>query len=133
MREFAREVVHQRFDELGPHDRVRRLILQELCHQICRSDLFCSDPKCKKEIKSNPAFVTHLNKKHDVTDTCCKDLMRHFLEGLYPARLHIKLMTADGENADRQCDVERCPCLACDYFHDKDHSVEVHPRKHAER
>jgi hypothetical protein len=102
MREFAQDLIYQELDDLGRDDPVLLLIIQGLCHQICRSDLFCPDPNCEKEIKKNLGLLKHPNKKHELTGTCCKDLMRYFLEDLYSVTIHIKLMTGNGENADRQ-------------------------------
>jgi hypothetical protein len=78
MRDFAQGVVHQGLDDLKPEDPVLFLIGQRLCHRVCRSDLFCSDPSFQKKIKNNSDLLMHFNKKHDMTGTCCKDLKRHF-------------------------------------------------------
>jgi hypothetical protein len=102
MREFAQEVIHQRLDGLGPDDLVLFLIIQGLCHRICRSDLFCPDSNCQKKIKNNSGILTHLSKKHVLTGTSCKDLMQHFLEDLYPVKIDIKLMIGEGEDVNRQ-------------------------------
>jgi hypothetical protein len=56
-----------------------------------------------------------------------------FLEGLYPRRIQIKLITGKREEADRPWDVEKCPCVECHCSHDKYHSVEVHAKKYRER
>jgi hypothetical protein len=136
MGEFEDEEVHQRLNGLGRDDPVLLRIAQGLCRRLCRSDLFCSDPNCKKEIKNNASLLTHLNKKHDVTGRCCKNRMRHFWEGMYPEKIHIKLMTGDGERAGRQAgrqwDVQSSPCLECDPFHKRHDNVEVHAKKHEE-
>jgi hypothetical protein len=41
-------------------------------------------------------------------------------------------MMGDEAIPDRQWDVERCPGLGCDYFHEKRHSVQVQAKKHKE-
>jgi hypothetical protein len=37
---------------LGPDVPILLLIIQGLCHRICKKDLFCPYPKCKAGIKS---------------------------------------------------------------------------------
>jgi hypothetical protein len=82
--------------------------------------------------KSPDVFVSellkHLNKKHEETE--CKDLLRHFLEGICPSRIRIKLITGDGTEVDRQWDVERCPCPGCDYFQRRHPDFETHIKTH---
>jgi hypothetical protein len=90
------------------------------------------DPRCKPEIKNISGLLPHLDKKHELTDVCCKDLMPHFIHGLCPGRTDIILKTGDGETANRLWDVERCPCLGCDPFHNRHHNVEVHVKVHTE-
>jgi hypothetical protein len=43
--------------------------------------------------------------------------MQHFIRGLYPRRIGVVTKTVDGITVNRLWDVERCPCLGCDYFH----------------
>jgi hypothetical protein len=114
MRDFAQGVVHQGLDNLRPEDPVSFLIAQRLWPRVCRLDLFCPDSGSQKKIKNKSDMLTHLSKKHDITGTCCKDLMRHFLEGLYPERINIMRMMGDEAIPDRQWDVERCPGVGCD-------------------
>jgi hypothetical protein len=132
MREFEHEEAHQGLDHLGSDDPVLPLIAQWLCYRICRSNLFSADPNCKKEIKNNSSVVTDMRKKHDLTGTCCKDRMRYILEAMYPERIQIKLTTGDGEEAGRQWDFDKRPCLGCAHFHDRHHSIEAHAKKHGE-
>jgi hypothetical protein len=103
-----------------------------LCHRICRKDLFCPDPKGKAEIKDVSALLTHLNKKHELSNVYCKNLRRHFIHGIYPGRIHIVLKKRDGVTINRLWDVERCPCLGCDYFYNRHHNVEIHAKVHKE-
>jgi hypothetical protein len=42
------------------------------------------------------------------------------------------LIRGQREDAARQWDVERCPCLGCDYFHNKHYSIEGYAKKHEE-
>jgi hypothetical protein len=41
-------------------------------------------------------------------------------------------MTGAREEVDRSWDVERGPCMGCDYFHDKYHSSETDAKRHKE-
>jgi hypothetical protein len=61
----------------------------------------------KAEVKNVSALLKHLNKKHELTDLCCKDLMRYFIYGLCPGRIVIILKTRDGVTVARLWDVER--------------------------
>jgi hypothetical protein len=128
MRDFAQGVGHEGLDYFRPEDPALLRIAQALCHRGCRSDLFCPDPGRQKKIKNNSDLRTHLNKLHDITGTCCKDLMRSFLEGVYPERMNIMLMIGDEDVADRQSDIDKYPCVGCDYFHERHHGVEVHAK-----
>jgi hypothetical protein len=68
----------------GPDAPIRVLIVRGLCYRIRRKDLFCPCPKSKAGIKSVPALLAHLGKKHELADVHCKDFMRHFIHGLSP-------------------------------------------------
>jgi hypothetical protein len=106
------------------------LIASGSCRRICRKNLFCPFPSCRDEIKSNAGLLTHLNKKHDLSRTCCKDLMRKFLHGLAPREVHIKLRAGDGQVVDKPWDVERCPYPSCNYFTEKHQSLVLHIKNH---
>jgi hypothetical protein len=77
-------------------------------------------------------LLRHLDKKHELTDVCCKDLMRHFIHGLYPGRINVVFKTGDRVTVSRLWDVERCPCLGCDYFHNRHYNAKIHAKRHKE-
>jgi hypothetical protein len=108
--------------DLGPDDPVLLLVAQARCERICRAGLFCPFQGCRKQLKSNADLLTNLNKKHDLEDRCCRDLMHHFLNRLCPANVYIVLRTHGSETVDRHWDVERRPLPDCGYFQ-KDMSV----------
>jgi hypothetical protein len=58
--------------------------------------------------------------------------MGYFIHGLRPRRIDIVLKTGDGVTVDRPCDVERCPCLGCDYSHNKHHNIEIDAKGYKE-
>jgi hypothetical protein len=66
---------------LGPDAPILLLIGRGLGHRICRKDLFGPYPKCKADIKNLLALSTHLDKKHELTDVHCRELMRYFIHG----------------------------------------------------
>jgi hypothetical protein len=76
--------------------------------------------------------LTHLDKKHELTDVFCRDFMRAFVHGLYPGRINVVLETGDGITVNRLWDVEKCPCLCRDYFHNRHYNVEIHAKVHKE-
>jgi hypothetical protein len=76
--------------------------------------------------------LTHLDKKYELIDMCCKDLIRHFIHDLYPGRIDIVLKKGDGVTVDRLWDMEKCPCLGCDYFHSRHNNVEIYAKVHKE-
>jgi hypothetical protein len=119
--------------DFGPDASILLLIGRGLCHRICEKRLFCPYPRCKAEIKNVSALLTGLNKKYELADVCYKDLMRHFIQDLYPERIDIILKTGDGVTVDRPWDVKRCFSLGCYYFHNKHHNVEIHSKAHKER
>jgi hypothetical protein len=88
------------------------LIIRGLCHPISRKELFSPYSRCKAGIKNVSALLTHLDKKHELTDMCCKELMRCFIYGLYPERIDIVLKTEDGITVNRLWDVKRRPVWA---------------------
>jgi hypothetical protein len=97
LQEFgAREQEPQGSGDLGPDALVLFLTVRGFCHRICRKHLFVLYPKCKAEIKSISVRLTHLHKKPELTDVCCKDLMRHFIHSLCPRRIDGILKTGDG-------------------------------------
>jgi hypothetical protein len=103
-----------------------------LDHPICRKDTFRPYPKCKAEIKFVSVLLTHLDKKHELSHVCCKDRIRYFISGLHPGRIEVVPKTGDWITINRLWDVERCPCLSCDYFHNTYHNVEIHAKVHKE-
>jgi hypothetical protein len=110
MQEFAgNEQKSQDSRNHGPDVPILFLIVRRLCHRICKKDLFCPYPKCKAGIKNVSFLLTHLNKKHELADVCCKDLVRHFVHGIYPDRIDIVLKTGDGTTVDGLWGVQRCP------------------------
>jgi hypothetical protein len=74
--------------------------------------------------------LTHLDKKNKLTDVCCNKLIRHFIYGLSPGRIDVILKTGDGPTVNRLWDVERCPCMGYDYFHNRHHNTEIHAKVH---
>jgi hypothetical protein len=58
--------------------------------------------------------------------------MRHFIHGLYPGRIDLVPKTGDRVIIDRLWDVEKCPCLGCDYLHNRRHNIEIHAKAHKE-
>jgi hypothetical protein len=118
--------------DLGPNDPVLLLMAQAKCERICRTELFCPFPNCHKAIRSNANLLTHLNRKHDLTNQCCKDLMHHFLFRLCPTEIYVTLRTPDGAAVDRRWDVERCPFLGCDYFQTSRSCVEKYVLTHGD-
>jgi hypothetical protein len=76
--------------------------------------------------------LTYFDKKQELMDVYCKDFMRHFLHGIYGAGIDAVLNTADGVKVDRVWDVESCPRLGCDYFHNRYHNVERYAKVHKE-
>jgi hypothetical protein len=110
--------------DLGQDVPILFLIVQGLCDRICRKDLFCPSPKCTAEIKSVSGLSAHLDRKHELSDVCCKDLMRCFIHGLDPGRINVILKTREGLTVNRLCDVARCPCLGLHDFHNRHYNVE---------
>jgi hypothetical protein len=128
MQDFEQNRDRQGINDLRTDDPVLLLIARGKCHRACRTDLFCPHPSCNVMTKTNSELLTHLNKKHE--DTECRDLLRRFLEGMCPSRIHIKPITGDGTEVDRQWDVERCPCPGCDCFQRRHPSLDIHIKTH---
>jgi hypothetical protein len=128
----ASEQKSQKSGDLVLDAPILLLIVRGLCHRVCRKDLFGPYPRRKAEIKNISALLTHLDKKHELADVYCKDLMRHFTHDLYPGRIDIVLKTGDGVTVDKLWDVEKCPCLGCDYFHSRHHNSEIYAKLHKE-
>jgi hypothetical protein len=76
--------------------------------------------------------LTYFHDKHELIDLYCRDLIRHFIYSLYPGRIDVVLKTGDGGTVNRLWDVERYPCVGCDYFHNRHHNVEIHAKVHKE-
>jgi hypothetical protein len=88
--------------DLSSNDPVLLLMTQGRCERICMTELFCPFPQCHEPIRSNGALLTHLNKKHDLTNKCCRDLMHHFLHRLCPTEVYVMLRKPDGVTVDRR-------------------------------
>jgi hypothetical protein len=102
IQEFAgSEQQSQSNGDLGLDAPILLLIVRGLCHRIYRNDLFCLYPKCKAGIKNISALLTYLNKKHELADVCCKDIMRHFIHDLYPGRIDIIPKTGNRVTVNR--------------------------------
>jgi hypothetical protein len=126
LQEFARsDRLLQNSGHLAPDAPISLLIVRGFCHRICGKDLFCPYPRCKAEVKSISGIFTHLDKKHELPDVYCKYLRRHVIQGLYPGKVDVFLKTRDGVTVDRLWNVERCPCLGCDYFYNRYHKTEM--------
>jgi hypothetical protein len=125
LQEFQQHREDLRIKDLKLDDPVLLLIAQGACHRACRTDRFCPHQGCNAKLRNDPELLTHLNKKHEELDTGCRDLMRHYLQGMCPSQIHIKLKIGE-EIVDRQWDVERCPYPGCDYFHLTHSSVAIH-------
>jgi hypothetical protein len=65
----------QNSGDLVPDASILLLIARGLCHRICRKDLFCPDPKCKAEVNSISGLLKHPDKKHELNDVHCKELV----------------------------------------------------------
>jgi hypothetical protein len=76
LHEFAGNIQQsQSSGDFGPDVPILPLIVRGLCHRICRMDLFCPYPRCKAEMKNVSALLMHLDKRHELADVCCKDLI----------------------------------------------------------
>jgi hypothetical protein len=78
------------------------------------------------------ALLTHLDKKHELLDVCCKDFIGYFRHGLYPGRIDIVLKTGDRVTLNRLRQAKGSCCLGCDYFRNRHHNIEIHPKVHKE-
>jgi hypothetical protein len=116
--------------DLDPDASILLLIVRGLCHRICRKDIFGLYSKCKAETKNISALLTHLDKKYELRHMRCKNLMRHFIPSPYPGRIDTVPKIGDGATVDRLWDVERCPCLGSNDYHNKHDNIEIHAKVH---
>jgi hypothetical protein len=89
-------------------------------------------PEAQSEDQRLSGLLMQLNNKHELNDVCCKELMRHFIHDRCPGKIDVVLKTGYGVTIDRSCDVKKCPCVGCYYFHNRHQNVGIQAKVHKE-